>query len=271
MARRCLQTSTLLVVTLAAELIAVLLLPSSAWAQSPFDGTWKINTSHAEFSEKPDTFVLQNGEYTCPTCIPKIAVKADGNDQIVSGEMQYHTLAVKEVSDRAVQFIRRKDGRVVSESTDTVSPDGKALTSEFKEYPLHGQPFSGKFIMTRVSAGPAGSHAISGSWKAAKLEDVSEDALKFTLKATPDGLAMKSGAGDSYDAKFDGKDYPLHGDRAGRTVSLKKVNDATIEETIKEDGKPIFSTRMTVAGNTMKFVSEDLRRATTESFTADKQ
>lgn len=271
MARRCLQTSTLFV-TLAAELIAVtLLLPSFACAQSPFDGTWKINVSHAQFSDKPETFLLDNGEYRCSTCIPKVTVKADGHDQIVPGEMQYHTIAVKRLNDNAVQFTRKKDGKVVSESTDTVSPDGGTLTSEFKEYPLQGQPFSGKFIMTRVSAGPSGSHAISGSWKAAKLEDVSEDALNFTLKATPEGLEMKSGAGDSYDAKFDGKDYAVHGDRAGRTVALKKMNDTTIEETYKEDGKPIISSRMTVSGNTIKFVSKDLRRDTTESFTADKQ
>ncbi len=253
------------------KLLLVLLVPLFAWAQSPFDGTWKINVNHAQFSEKPDTFALQKGEYTCSTCTVKIAVKADGTDQKVAGAKEYDTLAVKPVSDKAVQFTRKKDGQVVSESTDTVSPDGKTLTSEFKEYPPQGQPYTGKFIMTRVSPGPAGSHSISGSWRGAKIKDVTENALTFTYKSTPNGLSMKSGTGESYEAMFDGKDYPMKGTRGGGTISLKKVNDTTIEETFKRDGKPLFINRITADGNTLKFVSKDVRRGATDTFTAEKQ
>lgn len=71
-----------------------LLLPLSAWAQSPFDGTWKFNMSSAQFAEKPDTFALHNGEYTCSTCIPNITVTADGADHKVAGEKDYDTLAI---------------------------------------------------------------------------------------------------------------------------------------------------------------------------------
>ncbi len=249
----------------------ILLLPLAAWAQSLFDGTWKIDASHAQFPQKPDTFVLQKGEYRCSTCVPKITVKADGTDQKVPGTKEYDTLAVKPVNDKAVQFTQKKDGKVVSESSETVSADGKTLTSEFKEYPPQGQPFTGKFMMTRISPGPAGSHAISGTWKATKMEDVSQDALTFTFKGTADGLSMKSGTGESYEAKFDDKEYPVNGVRAASTVSLKKVNDNTIEETIKREGKPFIVTRITAGGNTLKFVSKDQRRGTTTSFTAHKQ
>jgi hypothetical protein len=249
----------------------VLLLSLFAWAQSPFDGTWKIDASHAQFPQKPDTFVLQKGEYSCSTCVPKIGVKADGTDQKVAGAQEYDTLAVKPINDKAVQFTQKKDGKVVSESSETVSADGKTLTSEFKEYPPQGQPFTGRFVMTRVSPGPAGSHAISGTWKAAKIEDVSKDALTFTFKGTADGLSMKSGTGESYEATFDGKEYPVHGVRAASTVSLKKVKDNTIEETINREGKPFIVTRITAEGNTLKFVSKNQRRGTTTSFTAEKQ
>jgi hypothetical protein len=147
----------------------------------------------------------------------------------------------------------------------------RGANAEFKEYPPESKPIAGKYIRTRVSPGEAGSHAISGSWKAAKLEDVSENALTFTLKGSADGLSMQSGTGESYDAKFDGKDYPVKGPRPGRTISLNKVDDTTIEETYKEDGKPVSISRVTVAGNTLKYVSKDPRRGTTTSFTADKQ
>jgi hypothetical protein len=74
---------------------------------------------------------------------------------------------------------------------------------------------------------------------------------------------------ESYEAKFDGKDYPVTGE-AGGTVSLQKVNDNTIEETRKKDGKLIAVNKMTVEGNTMKVVSKD-RNGNVMSFTADKQ
>lgn len=249
----------------------VLLLPLFAWAQSPFDGTWKVNLGSAQFSEKPDTVTLQNGEYTCSTCIPKIAVKADGADHKVPGAKGYDTIAVKQVDDKTIQSTRKKDGKIVGESTETVSADGKALTIDFKDYPPQGQPVTGKVVATRVSAGPAGAHAISGSWRTAKVENISEQGLTFSFKSTADGLSMNQPTGESYDAKFDGKDYPVKSDRAGGTISLKKVNDNTIQETYKQDGKPVNVNEMTVQGNTMKVVSKDTRRGTTMTFTAEKQ
>jgi hypothetical protein len=247
------------------------LLPIFAWAQSSFDGTWKHNASHALSTLNRETFALKNGKYTCSTCKPKIAVKADGTDQKAPGVKEYDSLSVKQVNDKTVEFTRKKDGKVVSESTDSVSADGKTLTSQFKEYSREGDPVAGKLMLTRVGPGAPGSHAISGSWREVKLEDVSEDALVFTLKGTPDGLSMNSGTGESYEAKFDGTEYPLKGGRPGRTVTLKKVDDATIEETIKQEGKLFSVSRMIVTGNTLKFVSQDPRHRTTTSFTAERQ
>jgi len=224
------------------------LLPMFAWAQSSFDGTWKLNASHALSTLDRETFALKNGKYTCSTCKPKIAVKADGTDQKTPEAKEYDTLSVRQVNDKTVEFTRKKDGKVVSESTETVSTDGKTLTSQFNEHSEEGNPVAGKLMLTRVTPGAPGSHAISGSWREVKLEDVSENALVFTFKGTPDGLSMNSGTGESYQAKFDGKEYPLKGGRTDRTVSLKKVDDTTIEETIKQEGKPFSVTRMKVTG-----------------------
>ncbi len=248
-----------------------LLLPLSALAQSPFDGSWKMNLNSTQFAEKPDIFALQSGEYTCSSCIPKIAVKADGADHKVAGDKDYDTLAVKEVDDKTIQFIRKKAGKVVGESTDTVSLDGNTLSLEFKDYPPEGQLMSGKIIFTRAAPGPKGAHAISGSWRTAKLEKVSSQGLTMTLKSTPDGLTMELPFyHESYEAKFDGKEYPVKGE-AGGTVSLRKVNDSTILETRKRGGKTLAVNEMTVQGNIMKVVSKDLNGNAMMSFNADKQ
>ena len=64
-------------------------------------------------------------------------------------------------------------------------------------------------------------------------------------------------------AKFDGKDYPVKGDADRDTVSLKKIDDNTIEVTNKKDGK---------VTNTMKIVvAKDGKSRTNEaSFTNAK-
>ena len=40
-----------------------------------------------------------------------------------------------------------------------------------------------------------------------------------------------------YTAQYDGKDYPMRGNPNADTVSLKRVNDRTVEATLKKNGK----------------------------------
>jgi hypothetical protein len=249
----------------------VLLVPLSASAQSPFDGTWKMNLNSTQFVEEPDVFALDNGEYTCSTCSPQIAVKADGADHEVAGDNDYETLAVKQVDDKTVQFTRKKDSKVVGESTYTVSPDGSTLSLDFRDYPTGGQPMTGKIVFTRAAPGPKGAHAISGAWRTGEVENVSEQGLTMTFKSTPDGLSLDLPFyRESYEAKFDGKEYPVKGE-AGGTVSLKKVNNNTILETRNRNGKLLALNEITVHGKTMRVVSKDTRGNTVMTFTAEKQ
>ncbi len=248
----------------------VLLLAPVAWTQSAFDGTWKVEPSSQRF-EEPHTFELQKGRFKCPTtCDVPLDIKADGSDQPVPGARSYDTLAVKQLDSKTVQLTWKKSGKIVREVTETVSDDGKTSTAQVKIYPRQGAPVTLTEKRTRVGDGPRGAHATSGSWHTEKIENVPEQWLIFTFKSTDNGLSMSRPTGQSYDAKFDSKDYPFKGGRAGRTVSLKKVNDTTIEETHKLDGKPIEVNQLTVEGNTLKFVSKNVR-GTTESFTAEKQ
>src|SRR5690349_13183288 len=98
--------------------VFVLALPLLASAQSPFEGSWRFNMSSAQFAEEPETLALQNGEYTCSRCTPKIAVKADGADHKVARDNDFDTLAVKQVDDNTVQSTWKKKGKLVSEFTD---------------------------------------------------------------------------------------------------------------------------------------------------------
>ena len=94
-----------------------------------------------------------------------------------------------------------------------------------------------------------------------------------TFKSTADGLSMSAPTGESYDAKFDGKDYPIKGDPGASMVSLKRVDERTIEETIKRDNKVVTVNRLTLSpdGRTLNFVTDNKEQGTTMTFAAKKQ
>jgi hypothetical protein len=250
-----------------------LLMPAVASAQVSIDGTWKIDEASAEFPEKPDKYLLKDGRYTCSTCVPTIDVKADGTDQPVTGSKYLDTVAVTIVDDHTVRYTEKKDGKVVLESTSTVGADTTMLTDEFTSFPPDGKPVKGKILSQQVEKGPTGSHALSGSWRATKAAEFSDSGLTLTYRSTADGLSMSAPTGESYDAKFDGKDYPVKGDRGGSVVSLKRIDERTIEETIKRDNKVTAVSRMTLSsdGQTLNFVIDDKERGGTTTFAAKKQ
>jgi len=83
------------------------------------------------------------------------------------------------LADLPVQQSTKLKGRETGRATMTVSPDGKMLTINWTDTSVaNAKPNSGSFQETRVAAGPAGSHAISGSWAASKIADVSPEEIQ---------------------------------------------------------------------------------------------
>jgi hypothetical protein len=254
--------------------LVALLLPACALAQNAFEGTWKIDLSKAHMPTKPDVYLLQNGMYDCKTCVPAISIKADGMDHAVTGHPYYDMMAVQVVDDHTVKTTEKKSGKVVATSTTTVAPDGKTATVVFNDSSdSNAAPVTGQVTNTRVAKGPAGSHAISGSWRTSSLQTVSDNGLSFTYKADGDSLSMTTPTGQSYTAKLDGSDAPYNGDPGTTSVSLKKLGANSVQETDKRNGKVIGVSTMTVAadGKSMKIDVKDVLHGTTSSFVADKQ
>jgi len=258
---------------LPALLLFGFLMPALAMAQSAFDGTWKVDINKADFSKKPDVYLLQNGMYQCKTCVPPIDIKADGQDQKVTGHPYYDTVAIKVVNDHQIEETDKKGGKTVTTSTITVSPDGNTLTAEFSDSSnTNGAPVTGKGEATRVAKGPAGANMISGSWRTTKMENISDNGIMWTFKVSGDELTMTTPTGQSYTAKLNGTDAPYKGDPGTTSVSVKSMGKNTVEETDKRDGKVIYVNKMTVAadGKTMNIVAEDKLHGTTARFVATK-
>lgn len=254
-------------------LLGLTLLASGVvFAQTPFDGTWMAKLDNAKLPTKPDKYTLTHNMYECLTCVPKVSVKADGTDQKVTGHPYYDSVAVKVVNASSVEIIEKKDGKVMLSDTATVSSDGKTLLDKWTDS-TGTQPITGEATSSRVAPGPAGSHALSGSWRAEKLNNISENGLTVTFQGTENGMKMSDPNGNSYDARFDGKDYPINGDPGHTMVSLKRIGNDVIEETDKRDGKIVGILRMTVSkdGKSIQADYNDKLHGTHSSFTWEKK
>jgi len=246
------------------------LLPFAALAAGPFDGKWKTQLDTLQYSARPDAYELKDGVYTCSTCVPPISVKADGSDQPVAGHSYYDTMAVKQVDAHSVQVDSKLQGKLIFSSTVTASADGNTLSSHFRD--MSGtQAVTGTFVEKRVSAGAIGAHAISGKWQAEKLPEFSDLGATIAYRMTGDGLQMEWN-GQSYDAKFDGKQVLTKNDPGKTMVSLKRISDHVIEETDTRDGKVTDITLMTVSadGASMTVVDKDMINDMTTSFVMKK-
>ncbi len=252
--------------------VLVWFIPVMLFAQSPFDGTWKTNMAESKLSQKPYVFSVNNGMYDCQSCVPKIKVKADGLDQAVTGQ-SYDTLAVQVTDANTVQFSGKKAGKPEFQQTRTLSQDGKTLTISSTNYPADGsQSFKTEAKFTRTSNGPAGSNAISGSWR---VQNVNEEAagLISTWKGGGDGLTMSTPTGFGWEAKLDGKEYPVKGTYTSETVSLKPLSDRSIEVTYKRDGKLYSVEKVAVSpdGKKMTTVVDNKQTGRVSTFIDEKQ
>ena len=181
----------------------------------------------------------------------------------------YDSMSKTIVDANTVKTAIRKGDKQISESTAVVSPDGKTLTTSWHQTPV-GQPaVSGTTIETRVDPAPAGAHAISGSWKTAKYEGISEEALTVTFNVAGDTLTMKSPAGQSYTAKFGGPEVAIAGDPGGTMVKVERVAPNIIRETNSRGGKVVNVTTTTAgADGKLSIVSEDKQQASTMTYSA---
>lgn len=245
---------------------------ASSWGQTAFDGTWRIKEDLSKITPKPIEFSVTNGEYRCSSCNPKLDLKADGMDHPITSPY-FDTMSVRVVDPRSIEIVSKKHGVTLFEQTFTVSPDGNTLSIRRKEQPPNGkEPITSDSTATRVAEAPAGADKISGSWRINKMK-ASENDLLTSYKYNGDEMRMTTPTGESYTAKLDGKDYPAKGGFAYNSVSLRRIDDHTIEETDKLNGKALQVWKMTVSadGKTMTQVANFLETGRTITYTAEKQ
>jgi hypothetical protein len=248
----------------------LLLVPATALAASAFDGTWKTNLESVKTTGKPDVYLLAGGEYTCSSCSPELKVKADGVEHKVSGHAYYDTAMVKVTGPNSDEQVLKQGDKPFAHLIETVSADGNTLTIKGTNY-AGEHPVTFELTEKRVAPGPAGSHSVSGSWQQ-EIFKGDDTARTVRYQMTGDGFQMHWN-GQSYDAKFDGKEYPVVGDPGKTTVSLKKIDANAVEETDHRQGKVVDQIHLAAAkdGKTIAVTDKDVAHGQTTTYTLDKQ
>ncbi len=249
---------------------ALAIIPAAALAAGAFDGTWNVNLNHIQLPNRPDTHIVKDGEYTCSSCTPAYTITADGTDQPVAGQAAYDTMAIKVIDASTLGGTEKLHGKVILTFTVTVSADGATAVTDERIFG-GSQPIGEKVSYARVAAAPPGAHAASGTWRIVKVELSGE---QVTYGITDDGFTMSDNEGDSFEAKFDGKQYPVvvAGERAPETVTVKRLGPTQVEERRSLNGKPVTIVRLTVSrdGQTIHVSSTNARTHATVRYTLDK-
>ena len=260
------------------EIVIGFVLPAVSVAQNDLNGTWKIDLNKSVPPTEPEILLLQNGIYHCRSCVPKIDIKADGQDQNVAGNPYYDAMSVKILNDRSIEETEKKNGTTVRTAKMTVSENGRSATVDFVDHTKSsGDPVTGKLLLsrpTKVKRPPAGSHAISGSWQISKMADFSDNALMFSLMIEGDTITATRGTGQSYTAKLDGTDAPYKGDPGVNSVSVVRLGERTFMETDKRGPKEVGSTRVMMlpgSSRTINLIVNDTVQGRGGIYYADKQ
>jgi hypothetical protein len=252
--------------------LSLLLIPAAVLADSALDGTWKyVPQSYTQ--KQPDVFVLKDGEFDCRTCNIKFKVKADGQDQPVSGSPYYDTVSVSVVDAHTVQETRKKAGKSVVTVKFTTTDDGKTMTVEFSDSTASAEPVTGSSAYSLAAKGPAGSAFPSGTWRFTKAISFSDNGGTITYKTDGDMLSMTNPLGQSFNIKLDGSDGAYTGDPGQDTIAIKKVSAHEFRETDKLAGKVIGASTMKISadGKTMKIDWADKLNNTSGHSTLAKQ
>lgn len=212
----------------------VALAATSALGQSAFNGTWRANSQSLEY-QGSNEYSLRNGIWRCNTCVPTIAIEADGHGHRVNSSLYYRAPyadveSVREVNDHIIEITDKLRGNAVATNKLATSDDGKIPATVWNNISDNGKKSCGQFDSERVGSPQAGANKVSGEWRPVRT-NTSEDLITVTYRVTAAGLSMSDPTGDPFGAKFDRKEYPFKGDPGITGVSLKKIDENTIEET----------------------------------------
>ncbi len=216
---------------------SLLVLPVGAAyaANSPWNGTWKLDPQKSHFTGQ--TFTLSERPGGMLHFEDGSSVSSDFR---LDGK-EYPTLPNRTVSwtpagKNTWDRVGRVDGKEIYKARVVLSEDGKTLTMSFTGTRPDGNAFHEEDVFSRVS----GTDGLVGTWRTAKVTGPSGP--QTFVFSSPAAGVMHVEIPDmkiSVEGRTDGTDYALAGPSMppGATISLKRLNATKMKYVMKIDGK----------------------------------
>src|SRR3989442_4143980 len=129
-------------------------------AESPFNGTWKLNVSKSKMSppapqsetvhvDADDNSIRLTDDLTDDKGQPmKIGYEAkfDGNDYPMTGNPDADSISFQRIDANTLKGTAKKGGKVTEELTVVVSQDGKTTTVNYTETDAQGRMIKGSAV-----------------------------------------------------------------------------------------------------------------------------
>ena len=246
---------------------------TAAASLDTLNGNWKVDLASLKFEQKPNEFLLKDGNYNCATCLPPLTAAADGEYHPVADRPYYDSLQIKAVDNRTVEFHRKKGDKEVSSTVLTVSEDGNTLSAKFVDATTpNSPPVEGTSTSTRAGPAPDGAHAISGKWMPDKFADYSEQALDVSYTVSGNTVSQTS-QGQTWTAELGGPAVAIQNDPGGTMVAVAREGENGLKETYTRDGKEVGVTSIVPSadGKSFAFTNFDPRDQSKVSWTANKK
>jgi hypothetical protein len=251
------------------SLALVVLLAGTMWAaDDPFLGKWKLNMEKSKFSgEQTKIEDLGGNKYKWTSGNVTNTFTTDGTDQ----PTQFgRTVAITPVDANNWKMVIKKDGKVLSSMTHTISADGRTQTIKGTGYKPDGTTDDFTAVLKRIGSGSS----LAGTWESTDVKSSSPD--EWEIQAYEgEGLTFNTPAyKDTLSMKFDGKDYEEKGPTvaAGSTSSGKRVDPRTLELTDKIKGQVMDHTKFEVSpdGKTLTLTVHETGQANALTVVYDK-
>ncbi|HEX8307743.1 MAG TPA: hypothetical protein VF645_04920 [Allosphingosinicella sp.] len=239
---------------------------------SPLTGTWVADLGSQQ-GLPTDVYVVSGGTYSCDSCQPRRRYPADGRLRSVPGAPGTSE-SVAIVDSRTISTHIVQPG-LVRTTRMRVSSDGRTAryVSIDRRTGIKG-PLRTEYVAQRTASGPAGAHAVSGTWRGVRYASVPVALRTTILSDGGDGLGYRTGTGYSYDARYGGGFVPILGPYdGGLSVSVRKVDPYRVVETRRRGSVDVQLRTYTVArdGRRMEIATTDAATGATFKVTARRR
>jgi hypothetical protein len=211
------------------------LLSLPAFAESPFDGTWKLNTSKSHLAGDTMHYAdAGSGMLKYTDSDQTYTFKPDGSSFTTPLGMERTFL---KTGDDSYTATSKRGGLLLRTTTIKVSSDGKKLMEEAKGTKPNGDNFDDTFTYVRTSPGTG----LIGGWKSTEVKLSSPNSLTIQTDGT-DGVTLTlSAIKATCQAKWNGKDFATSGPTVpdGLTLAVSKTGSSGFKLVEKVKGKVI--------------------------------